>query len=227
MQKSVLLWSFIGCFLLGDAAWAQLPANPWSVSNPQTGGVAKTSREAPYRQYISSIKYNPVNADKDTPSYRPVIDSSEKTKGVAIDNNFFSTQRDDNTRMSSSQYSSKNESWRGSGKYGNLNYTGSVTTYGTAYGQEMLAPEVNSHNMKVMLQHLRNLGYKIPESYDDKFQNFLAGYAKDLKEAYNGLGHQNNPFDTMFSGILDVVEDQTELDMENVLFNSVDLISRN
>jgi hypothetical protein len=30
----------------------------------------------------------------------------------------------------------------------------------------------------------------------------------------------------MFSGFLDVVEDQSGLDMENLLFNSIDLISK-
>ena len=100
-----------------------------------------------------------------------------------------------------------------------------MTTYGTAYGQEMLAPEVNTHNMNMMVQHLRNLGYKIPASYDNKFVNFTKEYAQDLRTAYDGLGKQGNPFDTMFSGFLDVVEDQSGLDMENILFNSFDLMS--
>ena len=39
------------------------------------------------------------------------------------------------------------------------------------------------------------------------------------------LTKQGNPFDTMFSGFLDVVEDQSGLDMENILFNSFDLMS--
>ena len=90
----------------------------------------------------------------------------------------------------------------------------------------MLAPEVNNHNMNVMLKHLRDLGYKIPDSYDNKFQNFLQDYSRDLRQAYDGLGHQNNPFDTMFSGFIDVVEDQSGLDMDNLLFNSIDLMSR-
>ena len=89
-----------------------------------------------------------------------------------------------------------------------------------------MAPEVNNHNMNIMLKHLRDLGYKIPSSYDNKFQDFLQNYSQDLHDAYNGLGHQNNPFDTMFSGFLDVVEDQSGLDMENLLFNSIDLINQ-
>ena len=117
-------------------------------------------------------------------------------------------------------------SWRGSGQFGKLDYTGEVTTYDTAQGQEMLAPEVNQHNIKVMLDHLRNLGYKIPESYNNKYANFLSDYKAELQSTYNSIGHQNNPFDTMFSGLLDAFESGTGLDVENLLFNSLNLLSR-
>lgn len=117
------------------------------------------------------------------------------------------------------------KTWRGSGQHGKLNYIGEATTYGNAMGQEMIAPEVNRHNMLVMTQHLRNLGYKIPDSYDQGIMDMPKNYAKQLREAYDGLGHQNNPFDTMFSGFLDVVEQGTGLDMENILFNTIDIIS--
>ena len=72
---------------------------------------------------------------------------------------------------------------------------------------------------------MRNLGYKIPASYDQGIKDLPKNYAKQLREAYDGLGHQNNPFDTMFSGFIDVVEDGTGLDMENILFNSIDILS--
>ncbi len=117
------------------------------------------------------------------------------------------------------------QTWRGSGNHGRLNYVGEATTYGTAMGQEMIAPEVNRHNMLVMTQHLRDLGYKIPAGYDQKIKDMPQAYAKQLREAYDSIGHGNNPFDTMFSGFLDVVEDQSGLDMENILFNSIDLMS--
>lgn len=117
------------------------------------------------------------------------------------------------------------KTWRGSGQHGKLNYIGEATTYGNAMGQEMIAPEVNRHNMLVATQHLRNLGYKIPASYDQGIKDLPKNYAKQLREAYDGLGHQNNPFDTMFSGFIDVVEDGTGLDMENILFNSIDILS--
>ena len=117
------------------------------------------------------------------------------------------------------------KTWSGSGQHGKLNYIGEATTFGEAHGQEMIAPEVNRHNMLVATQHLRNLGYKIPKSYDQKIKNMPQAYAAHLRKAYDGLGNQHNPFDTMFSGILDVVEDQSGLAMENILFNSIDILS--
>lgn len=210
MSKHIFLWSGILSFAFYSQSFAQLPANPWGttddntmVETNQTSGVAHI--EADSKTAPVSIKYKAINADSTAPVYKPAVAASSSPSARATNG----------------------DSWRGSGKFGNLNYTGSVTTYGTAYGQEMLAPEVNSHNMKVMIQHLRDLGYKIPESYDNKFQNMLSDYAVDLRSAYDGLGHQNNPFDTMFSGILDFVEEESELDMENLLFNSIDLISQN
>lgn len=238
MQKTVLLWSGIISLLGVSAAFAQLPANPWdttefdaAVSASANSGVGHVSRSDDTRVNIPSVKYKAINADASAPIYRPAIDSSGNAKtGVTIKSvNTLSTTTARNVTPAVSndvQGYNNSDSWRGSGRFGQLGYTGNVTTYGTAYGQEMLAPEVNNHNMNVMLQHLRDLGYKIPDSYDNKFKNFTADYAKDLREAYDGLGHQNNPFDTMFSGFLDVVEDQSGLDMDNILFNSIDLINR-
>lgn len=117
------------------------------------------------------------------------------------------------------------KTWRGSGQHGKLNYIGEATTYGTAMGQEMIAPEVNRHNMLVMTQHLRDMGYKIPAGYDQKIKDMPQAYARDLREAYNSIGHGNNPFDTMFAGFLDAVEQGTGLDSENILFNTIDILS--
>ncbi len=117
------------------------------------------------------------------------------------------------------------KTWRGSGQHGKLNYIGEATTYGENYGQEMIAPEVNRHNMIVLTQHLRNLGYKIPESYDQNIRDLPQNYARQLRAAYNSIGHGNNPFDTVFAGFLDSFEEASGLDVENLLFNSIDLLS--
>ncbi len=255
MKKTLYLYSGLICLMTIHPANAQLPASPWDTAEFDAAVTASVEQHVPTatattstvqetagadvghitrsedRINLPSIKYNPVNADAEAPVYVPAIDSKGNAKtGVAVKsiksiNDSMPVATSSNVANSSAR-ATNTGSWRGSGQFGRLNYTGDVTTYGTAYGQEMLAPEVNNHNMKVMLEHLRNLGYKIPESYDNKFANFTENYARDLQAAYNGLGHQNNPFDTMFSGFLDVVEEQSGLDMENILFNSVDLISR-
>lgn len=243
MNKKIYFCFSLVAIMLAGTAFAQLPANPWETDafdkamkanqQQETGGVAKISREVNNENYIPPLKYNPVNADNN-PKYVPVIDAKGNAKtGVEVKK--ISTVKDSSKTQDGTVKKSialdqdiqnNGTSWRGSGQFGKLNYTGEVTTYGDAVGQEMLAPEVNQHNIKVMLDHLRSLGYKIPESYNDKFSNFLSDYRAELEQAYNGLGHQNNPFDTMFSGFLDVVEDGTGLDMENLLFNSFDLMSR-
>ena len=122
--------------------------------------------------------------------------------------------------------SSTSNGWRGSGQFSRLGYTGDVTTYDKAQGQEMLAPEVNNTNMNIMIQHLRNLGYTIPASYDNGFSNFLQDYTTELQNAYSGLGRQNNPFDTMFNSMIDAFEHFTNLDVGNLMFNSLNLIQR-
>lgn len=239
MRKNILLYIGIISLSFINNALAQLPANPWdtadfdaAVSASSAAGVAHITRSDDDTAYIPSIKYQAINADSAAPVYTPAIDSDGNAKtGVMVNQvETLSTTTAQNVTPASDKQTIKRQpkadSWRGSGRFGQLNYTGEVTTYGTAYGQEMLAPEVNNHNMNVMLQHLRDLGYKIPDSYDNKFQTFTQDYANDLRNAYNGLGHQNNPFDTMFSGFLDIVEDQSGLDMENLLFNSIDLMSR-
>ena len=240
MKKSLyMILGAVGIFAATQAV-AQLPASPWdtaefdeaikaTATTSTTQGaagadVAHITSNSDNRAYVPSIKYNPVNAEAEAPVFKPAIDSKGTSKtGVAIQGRRIQLQTSGKTKTNSKKAS---ENWRGSGRYGGLDYTGSVTTYGTAYGQEMIAPEVNTHNMNTMVQHLRNLGYKIPEKYNNGFQNLTKNYAKDLRKAYDGLGHQHNPFDTMFSGFLDVIEDQSGLDMENLLFNSVDLISR-
>ena len=239
MKKSLYAFYGMMCIFAATGAWAQLPASPWdtaefdaaiqaSATTSTTQGtagadVAHIRRSDNDRVYLPSVKYSPTNADADAPIFKPAIDSKGTSKtGVAIQGQEMKTRTAGKTRAGAPEAAGN---WRGSGQYGGLNYTGSVTTYDTAYGQEMLAPEVNTHNMNVMIQHLRNLGYKIPEKYNNGFQNLTQNYAKDLRKAYDGLGHQHNPFDTMFSGFLDIVEEQSGLDMENLLFNSVDLIS--
>ena len=196
MKKYVYILSATALLLSAATAVAQLPANPWASNSKRVQVVNKNINKHGFR-------------DKGTIKK----DSSNNNAVIAVDP-WANTKDTNNT-----------QTWRGSGQFGRLNYTGDATTYREAYGQEMIAPEVNRHNMLTFTQHLRNLGYKIPAGYDQKIKNFPQEYKRKLQEAYSSIGRQNNPLDTMFSGVLDVVEDGSGLDIENILFNTMDLLS--
>ena len=198
MKKLFSTLALASALVTAEGASAQLPANPWEIS-PNDGT-------------FDNVDY--ATSTEDAVTQAPMYGNGP-TDGEVLPVDPWAKARD----------KSGIETWRGSGQHGRLNYVGEATTFGDAQGQEMIAPEVNRHNMLVATQHLRNLGYKIPASYDQGIKDLPKNYAKQLREAYDGLGHQNNPFDTMFSGFIDVVEDGTGLDMENILFNSIDILS--
>jgi len=244
-QTFYLLLGAISLTISNEAA-AQLPANPWAVQ-PEVKAQARTSTtqgtagadvghiSAPTseRVYIPSIKYAPINAEAEAPTYKPAVSVGAKSNssgayalGRASNSSYAVPQAVSDTRSTSSASNQVGGNWRGSGQFGKLGYTGQVTTYDKAQGQEMIAPEVNNTNMNIMVQHLRDLGYRIPSSYDNKFSNFLEDYSSDLHTAYGRLGHMNNPVDKMFTGILDALEGFTGLDAGNLMFNSIDLIKR-
>ncbi len=179
---------------------AQLPVNPWAP-NPNDG-------------YFENVPtYNSAQTPE-VPEY-----SNGQTNGQVLPVDPWARSRD----------RSGIKTWRGSGRHDRgLNYVGEATTYGTAYGQEMIAPEVNRHNMLVMTQHLRNLGYKIPTSYDENIKTMASDYAADLRKAYNNVAykdHTGDPISGISSSFISVFENATGLDTENLLFNSIDLLN--
>lgn len=92
----------------------------------------------------------------------------------------------------------------------------------------MIAPEVNRHNMLIMTQHLRNLGYKIPSSYDQNIKDLPSNYAEQLRAAYDSVvygDHTGDPFAGISSAFIGLFEKSTGLDTENLLFNSIDLLN--
>lgn len=207
-MKSYALLSGISCLLMAGSVMAQLPSNPWApqpVSNEAVAAGATTSTSesvASAAQRRSTAKAVPANARGADYSNILPVDPWARARDY-----------------------SGTTSWRGSAQHGKLDYTGEATTWGTAYGQEMIAPEVNRHNMVVMTQHFRDLGYKIPADYDQKIMDMPQAYGRILRNAYNDIGHGSSPMDTMFAGMLDAFEAGTGLDVENLLFNSIDLLS--
>ena len=93
-------------------------------------------------------------------------------------------------------------------------------------GQEMIAPEVNRHNMIVMLEHLRNMGYNIPDSYDQKIRDMPSDYKETLQQSLQDVTTNagDDPLSLMFTNVYNIVEDYTGLDFNNLLFNTMDIL---
>lgn len=199
MNKTFWIAALIA-ILAGQAALAQLPANPWAP-HPNDG-------------YFENVPTN-------DPTKAPVIPeySDGQTAGEVLPVDPWARSRD----------RSGIKTWRGSGRHDRgLNYVGEATTWDTAYGQEMIAPEVNRHNMLVMTEHLRGMGYKIPDSYDQKIRDMPKTYAKYLRDAYDSSQSatiEGDPLRGMFTTVMGNFEEGTGLDFENLLFNSIDILS--
>lgn len=203
MEALMKRFSYIAALVLGLClafnATAQLPANPW-----------KTSPATPSAGYKRQVKVKTNSQPTDAPMY-----DSGPTNGEVLPVDPWAAARD----------RTNTPTWRGSGRHGRLNYTGEATTYTDAQGQEMIAPEVNRQNMVIGLQHLRNMGYKIPESYDQKVREMPQAYGNMLRENYSKVYQLSDPLGKGFTRIMDNVEDGTGLDFENLLFNSINVLS--
>ena len=197
MKKYICIIALSGFMLNASAALAQLPSNPWAP-NPNDG-------------YFGD---NVANTDI---TQAPIYDNTANG-GEILPVDPWARARD----------RSGIKTWRGSGQHGKLNYIGEATTYTDAKGQEMIAPEVNRHNMITALEHLRKMGYKIPDSYDAKIKSMPQDYAKDLRTAYDEVMQadvKTNPLGGMANGMIEVFERGTGLDLENLMFNSIDILS--
>ena len=197
MKHAIGIFAFLGIILMAGSAAAQLPSNPWAP-HPNDG-------------YFGD---NVANTDQ---TQAPVYNNTSNG-GEILPVDPWARARD----------KSGIQTWRGSGQHGKLNYIGEGTTYTDAKGQEMIAPEVNRHNMNVALEHLRKMGYKIPESYDEGIKNMPKNYAKKLRQAYDNLLQadvKDDPLGGIANGMMEGFERGTGLDIENLLFNSIDILS--
>ncbi len=105
-------------------------------------------------------------------------------------------------------------------------FTGEKTTYNTAMGQEMIAPEVNITNMLLMTEHLRKLGYEIPPELDDVIRNAPSDLRDKIGESLNDLqnGDQSDPIRKGYNFIAKGLEQGTGLSIENLLMNSLKIL---
>ena len=212
MNRFIFSAAILGVFVFSSSVLAQLPTNPWAESSElyETDTAQNNTNETNETYQSASVSGNEPQGYADTPSYDDILPVDPWARA---------------------RVNNGDPTWRGSGRNDRgLNYVGEATTYGDNYGQEMIAPEVNRHNMLVMTQHLRNMGYKIPKSYDQKIREMPQTYARYLRNAYDkSMGQstlENDPLGALFSGMISNVEEGTGLDFENLLFNSIDILSK-
>ncbi|MBE6451367.1 MAG: hypothetical protein E7016_05325 [Alphaproteobacteria bacterium] len=203
MIKNYSLYAVFGILLCASTSFAQLPANPWVPQAP-----------SPNDGYFGE---DIGNSTQGSDVVNAPIYNQGPTGGDILPVDPWARARD----------RSGVRTWRGSGQHGKLNYIGEATTYTTASGQEMIAPEVNRHNMIVMLDHLRNMGYMIPESYNDKIKTMPIEYKETLTQAMSDVTDNSgdDPLSLMFTNVYNIFQDYSGLDFNNILMNTMDILS--
>lgn len=104
-------------------------------------------------------------------------------------------------------------------------FTGRLTTWGDNYGQIPNAPEVNMHNILSITQHLRRMGYKIPDSLEARIKAAPAATKRKVMGALSQVRRSNNVTSKVANFAMDSFESETGLSVDNLLGNSLDLIS--
>lgn len=103
-------------------------------------------------------------------------------------------------------------------------YVGSNTTWNTAMGQDMIAPDVNITNMLLMTQHLRNMGYQIPDGIDNLINTAPAKLRKEIMDSMIFLKNSGHPVATGANAYSKIFEKKTGLSIENLIMNSIRII---
>lgn len=195
MTKYLTTALFLGCLSMTTVAFAQLSANPWV--HPNDGYFEEVAN-----QETPDITTAPVYADNSSGGEILPVDPWARTR--------------DNSGV---------QTWRGSAQHGKLNYIGEATSWDGTHGTEQeLMPEVNRHNMLVFTDHLRKMGYKIPDSYDQNIRNMPQNYRRRLEGSIAELHTAKDPLSDSFKLIMNSFEDGTGLDLNNILFNTMDIL---
>ena len=195
MNKYLTTAVFMGCLSMTTSSFAQLSANPWV--HPNEGYFEEVST-----QTTPDITTAPVYENTSSGGEILPVDPWARTRDK-----------------------SGVQTWRGSGQHGKLNYIGEATSWdGTNGTEQELMPEVNRHNMLVFTEHLRKMGYKIPDSYDQNIKNMPHNYKKRLEKSMAELNSASDPLSDSFKMLMNSFEDGTGLDLNNILFNTMDLL---
>ena len=104
-------------------------------------------------------------------------------------------------------------------------YTGQLTTWGDNVGQVPNAPEVNMHNTMAIVQHLRNMGYNIPSSFEAKFKAAPASIQAKINAALRSIKSGRDPFSKGTKFLVDKAEQESGMTFDNIFNNSMRLLS--
>ncbi|MDR2902527.1 MAG: hypothetical protein LBU87_05415 [Lactobacillales bacterium] len=104
------------------------------------------------------------------------------------------------------------------------NYVGQNTTWTTAKGQEMIAPDVNITNMLLMTQHLRQLGYQIPAGFDNVINTAPQKLRVAILRSMQELKSSSHPIALASVDFAKIVERNTGFSIENLITNSLRII---
>lgn len=104
-------------------------------------------------------------------------------------------------------------------------FTGRLTTWGDGYAVPN-APEVNMHNILSITQHLRRMGYDIPDSLEERIKAAPATTKKKIMGAFSEVRGSNDISSKIANFFIDHFESETGLSTDNLLGNSLDLLSK-
>ena len=103
-------------------------------------------------------------------------------------------------------------------------FVGENTTWNTAMGQREIAPDANITNMLMMTQHLRNMGYQIPDGLDNLINTAPKKLRKEIAQAMAELKRSSHPFARIENELAAIFEKNTGLSLENLIMNSLRII---
>ena len=104
-------------------------------------------------------------------------------------------------------------------------FTGEMTTWGDSPNAKYNAPEVNTHNILALTQHLRNMGYKIPASFETNVKNAPKAVRERIFGAMNHIAHSKDPISQGTMLALKTFENETGLSYENLVGNTLNILS--
>ena len=104
------------------------------------------------------------------------------------------------------------------------NFVGENTTWNTAMGQREIAPDANITNMLMMTQHLRNMGYQIPDGLDNLINTAPKKVRNEIAEAMAQLKGSSHPIARIETSLSEIFEKNTGLSLENLIMNSLRIV---